>query len=143
RAKGIQLIALLMVGLDGDTLDTFERSLRFLIDNKVSFLKLFTPCPYPGTKYYDDMAAAGRILVSDWGRYDYGSPLIRPLPMTHEQMLAGFKHVSSGSYSPRAIARRLFPPPTGSYVETLAYLVANLKVNRFLRTNENAWATIS
>ena len=28
RAKGIQVIGLLMVGLDGDTLDTFQRSLR-------------------------------------------------------------------------------------------------------------------
>ena len=48
RAKGIQVIALLMVGLDGDTVDIFQRSLQFLIDNKVSFLKLFTPVPVPG-----------------------------------------------------------------------------------------------
>ena len=59
RAKGIQVIALLMVGLDGDTPDTFGRTLQFLLDSKISFLKLFTPCPYPGTKYYDDMREAG------------------------------------------------------------------------------------
>ncbi len=58
-------------------------------------------------------------------------------------MMAGFKYVYSGFYSARAIARRLFPPPKGNTFETLAYLVANLKVNRFLRVNENAWATIS
>ena len=143
RAKGIQVIGLLMVGLDGDTLDTFERSLAFLIDNKVSFLKLFTPCPYPGTKYYDDMVAADRITVHDWGRYDYGSPIIRPAQMSQEQMMDGFKTVYEGFYSTRAIAKRLFPPPGGSYLETLAYLVANLKVNRYLRSHENAWATIS
>ncbi|MGH7785277.1 MAG: B12-binding domain-containing radical SAM protein [Candidatus Binatia bacterium] len=143
RAKGIQVIGLLMVGLDGDTLDTFPRSLEFLIDNKITFLKLFTPCPYPGTKYYDDMARDGRITVQDWGRYDYGSPLIRPAQMTASQMMDGFKYVYEGFYSARAIARRLFPPPSGSYLETLAYLVANLKVNRYLRTHENAWSTIS
>jgi len=142
RAKGIQVIALLMVGLDGDSTDTFRRSLEFLIDNKVSFLKLFTPCPYPGTKYYDDMAQAGRITVQDWGRYDYGSPLIRPAQMTTDEMMAGFKYVYEGFYTTRAIAKRLLPPG-GSYVETLAYLVANLKVNRYLRSHENAWATIS
>lgn len=143
RAKGIQVIALLMVGLDGDGLDTFQRSLRFLIDNKVSFLKLFTPCPYPGTKYYEDMSAAGRILVQDWGRYDYGSPLIRPANMTADEMMSGFQYVYEGFYSARAIARRLFPPPAGSYLETLAYFVANMKVNRFLHSHEKAWATIS
>jgi len=143
RKKGIQVIALLMVGLDGDTVDVFRRSLEFLIDNKISFLKLFTPCPYPGTRYYDDMAAAGRILVQDWGRYDYGSPLVRPANMTGDEMMQGFKYVYEGFYSTRAIAKRLFPPPPGSYLETLAYLVANLKVNRYLRSHENAWATIS
>jgi radical SAM superfamily enzyme YgiQ (UPF0313 family) len=143
RAKGIQVIGLLMVGLDGDTVDTFGRSLRFLIDNKIAFLKLFTPCPYPGTKYYDDMLRADRIAVHDWGRYDYGSPLIRPAQMSADEMMEGFKYVYQGFYSTRAIARRLFPPPAGSYLETLAYLVANLKVNRYLRSNENAWATIS
>jgi radical SAM superfamily enzyme YgiQ (UPF0313 family) len=120
RGKGIQVIALLMVGLDGDTVDTFRRSLEFLIENKISFLKLFTPCPYPGTKYYDDMAAAGRIVERDWGRYDYGSPLIKPLNMTTDQMMDGFKYVYEGFYTTRAIAKRLFPPPTGSYLETLA-----------------------
>lgn len=143
RSKGIQIIALLMVGLDGDTVDTFGRSLQFLIDNKISFLKLFTPCPYPGTKYYDDMTRAGRIVESDWGRYDYGSPLIRPAQMSADEMMDGFKYVYEGFYSTRAIARRMLPPPSGSYLETLAYLVANFKVNRFLRTHENAWATIS
>jgi radical SAM superfamily enzyme YgiQ (UPF0313 family) len=143
RSKGIQVIALLMVGLDGDTVDTFERSLKFLIDNQITFLKLFTPCPYPGTKYYDDMAAAGRILLQDWGNYDYGSPIIQPAQMTCDQMIDGFKHVYEGFYSTKAIARRLFPPPRGNYLETMAYLVANLKVNRYLKANPGAWATIS
>ena len=143
RAKGIQVIALLMVGLDGDTTDTFARSLRFLVDNKVSFLKLFTPCPYPGTAFHERMAREGRILVDDWGRYDYGSPLIRPARMTAEDMVEGFRYVYQGFYSVRSILRRLLPPPGRSYLETLAYLVANLKVNRYLHSHDAAWATIS
>ena len=68
---------------------------------------------------------------------------MRPAQMTPDQMMDGFKYVYEGFYSTRAIAKRLFPPPAGSYLETLAYLVANLKVNRYLSTHENAWATIS
>ena len=143
RNKGIQVIGLLMVGLDGDTVDTFGRSLQFLLDNKVTFLKLFTPCPYPGTKYYDDMMAAGRIEVGDWGRYDYGSALVRPTHMSAEDMMDGFKHVYEEFYSVRSIFKRLLPPPPGNLLETMAYLVANLKVNRYLKGNANAWATIS
>jgi radical SAM superfamily enzyme YgiQ (UPF0313 family) len=143
RRRGIQVIALIMVGLDGDTPDTFARTLRFLVESKVSFLKLFTPCPYPGTKYHDDMARAGRILDGDWARYDYGSPLVRPLEMTAEQMLDGFNYVYRGFYSVPSILRRFSPPPRGQLLESLAYVVANLKVNRYLRSHADAWATIS
>lgn len=143
RRAGIQVIALLMIGLDGDTTATFQRSLDFLVDNRISFLKLFTPCPYPGTKYYDDMKAAGRILETDWGRYDYGSAIVQPTNMTSEEMLDGFQQVYRGFYSVPAILKRLVPRGGRRPLETAAYLVANMKVNRYLQSHPDAWGTIS
>jgi len=143
RRRGIQVIALIMVGLDGDTPETFARTLRFLVENKISFLKLFTPCPYPGTKYHEEMSKAGRILDGNWARYDYGSALIQPNGMTTDQMLDGFKYVYEGFYSVPSILRRFTPPPPGQTMESLAYIVANLKVNRYLKSHDRAWATIS
>src|SRR5207245_9803046 len=52
REKGIQIIALVMVGPDDDDAGSFEQTLAFLVRNHITFLKLFTPCPYPATKYY-------------------------------------------------------------------------------------------
>src|SRR5215470_7462244 len=63
RARGIQVIALVMVWIDTDTTETFAATLRWLEENKISFLKLFTPAPYPGTKFHRDMQDAGRILI--------------------------------------------------------------------------------
>jgi len=143
RRAGIQVIALLMIGLDGDTTATFQRSLDFLVDNHISFLKLFTPCPYPGTKYHDDMMAEGRILETDWGKYDYGSAIVQPLHMTPAQMLDGFQSVYRGFYSIPSIVKRLVPPKGRRPLETDAYLVANLKVNRYLASHPDAWGTIS
>ncbi|HYB99559.1 MAG TPA: radical SAM protein [Candidatus Limnocylindrales bacterium] len=143
RRKGIQVIALLMIGLDGDTVDTFRHSLEFLNRNRVSFLKLFTPCPYPGTKYYDDMMEQERILDFDWRNYDYGSAIVKPANMTPQQMLDGFNYVYRGFYSIPSIMRRLVPPRGRRGMETAAYMVANLKVNRFLSANADAWGTIS
>jgi radical SAM superfamily enzyme YgiQ (UPF0313 family) len=143
RAKGIQVIALVMVGLDGDSLETFPATLRWLDENRIGFLKLFTPAPYPGTKFHRDMAEAGRLLSDDWGAYDYGSPNVRPLHMTPEQMLAGFKTVYSGFYSVRSMLRRFVPPPRRNWLETAGMLVANAKVNGYLRRNPDAWGTIS
>jgi len=143
RARGIQVIALFMVGLDGDTVETFPAMLRWLDDNKISFLKLFTPAPYPGTKFHTDMEAAGRLLSDDWGRYDYGTPTVRPRNMTSEEMLDGFKYVYSGFYSVRSMLRRFVPPPRRNLLESLAMAVANAKVHGYLRRNPEAWGTIS
>ncbi len=143
RSRGVQVIALFMVGLDGDSPDAFGRTLQFLIDNKVSFLKLFTPCPYPGTPFHERLTREGRIRDGNWARYDYGSPLIEPRGMTTDEMLAGFQYVYEGFYSARSILKRFSPPPRGQFLESLAYVVANLKVNRYLRSHERAWATIS
>ena len=143
RARGIQVIALIMVGLDGDTPESFAATLRWLDENKIGFLKLFTPAPYPGTKFHADMLAAGRILDDDWGRYDYGTATVRPLHMSPGEMLDGFRLIYSGFYSVRSILRRFVPPSRKRLLESMAMLVANAKVHRYLRRNPEAWGTIS
>jgi radical SAM superfamily enzyme YgiQ (UPF0313 family) len=143
RAKGIQVIALMMVGLDGDDTTSFQKTLDFLVDNKLTFLKLFTPCPYPGTKYYDDMDKAGRILTKGWNQYDYGSPLIQPTNMSPKQMMEGFNYVYNNFYSLKNIWRRMKNPPKGNYLEHAFYVIANLKLNHYMRNTKNAWGTIS
>ena len=143
RARGIQVIALIMVGLDGDTPESFAATLRWLDENKIGFLKLFTPAPYPGTKFHADMLAAGRILDDDWGRYDYGTATVRPLHMTPGEMLDGFRRIYSGFYSVRSMLRRFVPPSRKRPLESMAMLVANAKVHRYLRRNPEAWGTIS
>lgn len=143
RAKGIQIIALFMVGLDGDNENSFEEIYQFLVKNKIAFLKLFTPCPFPGTKYYDDMENAGRLLTKDWNAYDYGNMIVRPTDMEPEIMLQGFTRLYQRFYSLPSIARRFWPPAKGKYLEGVFYAIANLKVNRFLRKTPYAWGTIS
>jgi hypothetical protein len=39
--------------------------------------------------------------------------------------------------------RRFVPPPRRNLLETLAMVVANAKVNGFLRRNPASWGTIS
>ena len=143
RAHGIQVIALMMLGMDGQSEGVFDSTLRFLIDEKVSLVKFFTPAPYPGTAYYDEMRAAGRIKSEDWGRYDYGSLLVEPRSMTPEALREGFDRTYKAFYGLGAIARRMLPFPKTNRIEHAAYIVANLKTWGFLRKQPSAWGTIS
>jgi radical SAM superfamily enzyme YgiQ (UPF0313 family) len=129
--------------MDGQTEAVFQSTLDFLVDNKISLVKFFTPAPYPGTRFYDDMKSAGRITTEDWGRYDYGSLLIEPRGMTPDALRAGFDKVYKDFYELPAIARRMLPFPRRNMVEHAAYVVANLKTWAFLRRTPSAWGTIS
>jgi radical SAM superfamily enzyme YgiQ (UPF0313 family) len=143
RDRGIQIIALMMFGMDGQSPVVFDRTLQFLLDQKVSLVKFFTPAPYPGTAYYDEMKAQGRVTTDDWSRYDYGSLLVQPDGMTPEALREGFDRTYKAFYGLGAIARRMLPFPRKNRVEHAAYLVANLKTWSFLRKQPSAWGTIS
>lgn len=143
RARGIQVIALVMLGLDGQNPDVFDRTVSFLRANKVSLVKFFTPAPYPGTEFYDRMREAGRLRDEDWSHYDYGSLLVEPTGMSGEQLRSGFDDAYRRFYSLGSIARRMLPPPPRNWGRHAGYVIANLKSHMFLRRNPEAWGTIS
>jgi radical SAM superfamily enzyme YgiQ (UPF0313 family) len=143
REHGIQVIALMMFGMDGQDAGVFDRSVARLEEDGVSLVKLFTPAPYPGTKFHDEMQKAGRILEEDWGTYDYGSLLISPDGMTPDELRSGFDRTYKRFYGLPSIAKRMLRLPRKNPVEHAAYLVANLKTWQFLKRNPSAWGTIS
>ncbi len=143
RAKGIQVIALMMLGMDGQDAHVFDRTIERLERDGVALVKLFTPAPYPGTRYHEEMTQAGRILDDDWGGYDYGSLLIEPTHMTPAELREGFDRAYKRFYGLPSIAKRMLRLPRRNPVEHAAYLVANLKTWRFLKANPSAWGTIS
>ncbi len=143
QSRGIQVIALMMVGLDGQTPAVFPAVLEFLRRNHVSLVKLFTPAPYPGTPFHEEMSAAGRILDDDWSHYDYGSLLVEPTGMSQEALRTGFDETYRSFYSLGSIARRMLPFPTRHRAEHAAYLLANLKTHFYLRKHPSAWGTLS
>ncbi len=126
RRRGIQIVALIMIGLDDDDPADFDRTLAFLIRNKVPLAKFHLPIPYPGTPYYDRMEKEGRILTRDWNRYHYGSAVIRPKRMTPEMAEHKFWATYRDFFSLRSILRRFFPPAPRNLKLQMHYLTANL-----------------
>jgi radical SAM superfamily enzyme YgiQ (UPF0313 family) len=89
QAKGIGVQAGIIVGLDGDDVTVFERTLRFLQRAHVNALQLAILTPQPGTPLYDEFDRAGRITDRDWSHYDYRHTVIRPARMTAQQLQEG------------------------------------------------------
>jgi radical SAM superfamily enzyme YgiQ (UPF0313 family) len=89
QAKGIGVQAGIIVGLDGDDVTVFERTLRFLQQAHVNALQLAILTPQPGTPLHDEFERAGRITDRDWSHYDYRHTVIRPARMTAQQLQDG------------------------------------------------------
>lgn len=89
RRAGIGVIAGMIVGLDRDGPDVFERTLRFLDATGIDALQLNILTPLPGTPLFSDLERQGRILDRDWARYDFRHVVIRPARMTGGELQEG------------------------------------------------------
>ena len=86
---GIGIVAGMIVGMDGDGPQVFERTLRFLEQTKIDALQLNILTPLPGTPLFADMESAGRMTDGDWSHYDYRHVVFRPARMTAAELQGG------------------------------------------------------
>jgi radical SAM superfamily enzyme YgiQ (UPF0313 family) len=68
--------------------------------------------PYPGTRLYDRMAKAGRLLHSDWDRYDTRTVVFKPAKMTARQLEDGYWRAYRDFYRWGSILRGASTKPT-------------------------------
>lgn len=103
REHGIMVYGTFVVGYDHDTPDTFEKVVRFAVEQKL-FLANFNPLtPTPGTPLYGRLKAEGRLIRDPWWldpSYRYGEATFRPRGMTPDQL-------TEGCYWARATFNRL------------------------------------
>jgi radical SAM superfamily enzyme YgiQ (UPF0313 family) len=89
RRAGIGVIAGIIVGLDGDSVEVFGRTLDFLQKARIDALQLNTLTPLPGTPLFDEMKRIGRIADQDWSHYDFRHVVFQPKRMKAEELQAG------------------------------------------------------
>jgi radical SAM superfamily enzyme YgiQ (UPF0313 family) len=97
----------IMFGFDQDGVGIFRRTADFLDDSAVDVATVSIVVPMPGTQTFHRMNADGRILTTDWSRYDGKKHCVfEPARMSPEMLEAGTEWVARRFYSPRSIARR-------------------------------------
>lgn len=106
RRAGIGVIAGIIVGLDRDDLDVFERILAFLQQVKIDALQLNILTPLPGTPLFADMERSGRVTDRDWSHYDFRHVVFQPALMTADELQAGADWLYAQFYRLDRILRR-------------------------------------
>jgi radical SAM superfamily enzyme YgiQ (UPF0313 family) len=125
---GIMINGSFVFGFDHDTPDVFERTVEFATKNRIETATFHVLTPYPGTRLFDALARAGRLLHRDWSRYDTRHAVFRPARMSAAQLEAGTRRAYRDFYAFSAICRRA--AGTCGMLKRIAYATCWRKVDR-------------
>jgi len=128
RSYGISIWGSFIFGFDTDDWRDCMAAVRFAqrADLCMSCYPILTP--YPGTRIFRQYRDEGRLLTTDWEKYNGATVVFRPARMTVEQLRHAQMAAFCEFYSPRSTLRRLKGPP----LKRNSYL-ANAAIWRGLR----------
>ncbi len=110
--EGLRLYGTFLFGYDYDSVESFERTLRFCIDEKLFMVAFNHLTPFPGTPLYQRLAQEGRLLFDRWWldeNYRYGMvPFKTRMPA--EQIRECCFRARKEFYSSRSIFKRFTNP---------------------------------
>lgn len=105
--RGIMINASFVFGLDGDTKETFQTTLDWIVKNRIETVTSHILTPYPGTALYDRMAKEGRIVTDDLSLYNTAHVVFQPVNMTSEELYEGYLWIYKQIYSLKNIWKRM------------------------------------
>ncbi len=103
---GIQVNGSFVLGFDHDREDCFETLIQWLEGCRMENATFHILTPYPGTPFFRQMEAEGRILHRDWDLYDTAHCVFRPKHMDPETLERGYSWCYQRLFSPGSIWRR-------------------------------------
>jgi radical SAM superfamily enzyme YgiQ (UPF0313 family) len=103
--NGVMVNASFVFGMDGDGPDVFDRTVDWAVRQGIETCTFHILTPYPGTGLRERLAAEGRILSSDWSRYDTRHAVFEPKGMTRAQLEEGYRRAYADFYSWGSILR--------------------------------------
>ncbi|MBI5234420.1 MAG: B12-binding domain-containing radical SAM protein [Deltaproteobacteria bacterium] len=125
---GISIFGSFIFGLDEDDERSFEDTVNFAIDLKLDAANFYILTPLPGTKLFQEMKDAGRLLHTEWDKYDANHVVFKPARLTREELLQGLISAYRGFYSVPSIAKRILRPGNKRLIQSLT-----LNIGRYLR----------
>lgn len=107
HAQGIAVFGAFIFGLDHDTEDVFELTVRFARRNRLEGAQFNVLTPYPGTPLLADMEREGRILTRDWAQYRGDRVVFAPRLMSMQRLKEGHDWAWREFYSLGSIRERV------------------------------------
>jgi len=134
--EGIAVWGSFVFGLDGDGLDSFERTVDFCIESKMTLALFALLTPYPGTKLYERLERERRLVSPTWWldpEHEKSAPVFEPRGMSRSALREAWVRAWLRMYSVSSIARRYDPGRDHGWVQNLAYWPLNMTMREIAR----------
>lgn len=119
---GISIIAALIFGFDSDDKNVFKRTVEFARKIKSDLAQFTILTPLPGTRLREKLEKEGRIISSDWPKYNFGEVVFKPLNTSIEELEKGERWAWKKFYSMGSLLERL---PLNDCLRLMLYLFTN------------------
>lgn len=83
---GIDVSTEMVIGADGDTLDSIKATAKFIIDNKIVIPRFYILTPIPGTDFFDEIVEQGRLVNKNIYTYNGAEAVHKPQNMSPEEL---------------------------------------------------------
>lgn len=123
QKRGILIRASIIFGMDGDNPDVFQKTVDFLVREKVAYAEFFILTPMPGTGLRRKLEKESRIIDYDWSNYDGLHTVYQPLGLGKESLEKGLWDAYREFYTIPNIFRRCLK--MGRQNRRLRTLIAN------------------
>jgi len=104
---GIVVLGAFVFGFDSDDKDVFKRTLDFVFDSKLDLVQFSILTPLPGTAVFKKLSSEGRIIDTDWSKYDMTRTVFKPALMTADELQKGSMWAWREFYSTGPILKRM------------------------------------
>ncbi|MBI9011003.1 MAG: radical SAM protein [Clostridiales bacterium] len=127
-SAGIDVSTEMVVGGEGDTLESIKKTKYFIEENKICVPRFYILTPIPGTKFFQEMMDEGRILSDDIYSFDGCKAEHQPKNMTPDELTKAYWDLYNELFSFKSIIKRtllrkdFFKRP----IDYLFYTIVNL-----------------
>jgi radical SAM superfamily enzyme YgiQ (UPF0313 family) len=102
KEHGINIHGMFVLGADTDDIETIKRTADFATRLKIDTVQFLMLTPLPGTPVFFEMMDSGRLLHTDWSKYDTLHAVFKPALMKpetlHFETLRAMKRFYSWKY---------------------------------------------
>jgi radical SAM superfamily enzyme YgiQ (UPF0313 family) len=128
--NGIQVNGSFVFGFDHDGPEVFQKTVRWIEENRLECATFHILTPYPGTPLFKQMESENRLLHREWKKYDTAHVVFQPKRMSAEELETGYSWAYRTLFLHRSIWRRR-PRQLSAVPPYLAMCYLYKKSNRF------------